>query len=33
MTGKRDKLMQADMWDQATVGISGFPKFMRLLSP
>ena len=32
MNGKRDKLMELDMWDQAMVAIGGFGKFMRLPS-
>ena len=32
MNGKRDKLMDVNMWDQAMVAISGFGKLMRLPS-
>ena len=28
--GKRDKLMEVNMWDQATVAFGGFSKWMRL---
>ena len=30
--GKRDKLVQVDMWDRATAAIGGFGKLMRLSS-
>ena len=30
--GKRDKLVQVDMWDRATVAIGGVGKLMRLPS-
>ena len=32
MNGKRDKLMEVDMWHQAMVALGGFGKLMRLLS-
>ena len=32
MNGKRDKVMEVDMWDQATVAIGRFPELMRLPS-
>ena len=30
--GKRDKLIEVDLWDQATVVIGGFGELMRLPS-
>ena len=32
MNGKRDNLMEVDMWDQAMVATGGFGKLMRLPS-
>ena len=32
MNGKRDKLMEVDMWDQVMVAISGFGKLMSVPS-